>query len=181
MHCSDCGYFFFLSLFHSSPFYPFPGSGRDTDRHVWVLLALSDLLLSLPLAPCYRCWCYGNLLDMPVPQSRGHQLHPPFPAAREFPSQTPRQRKLAALLPGKNSRVSSIRPTKPCSGGTGVLLRGLGGTGALLPHVRAQYFSLVATCKAAAACTRPMRARIRHGPSTSRRGKYTWVPLGFSR
>lgn len=47
---------------------------------VWVLLAQSDLLLSLPSAPCYGCWCYGNLGDMPAPQSQGHQLHPPPPA-----------------------------------------------------------------------------------------------------
>lgn len=76
---------------------------------VWVLLAQSDLLLSLPSAPCYGCWCYGNLGDMPAPQSQGHQLHPPPPAP--FSPKHP-LKKVSAASCGK-PRGCSMWPSKP--------------------------------------------------------------------
>lgn len=67
--------------------------------------------------------------------------------------------------PGKvsrNSRVSSIRPTKPCSGGTGVFFPGIGGSGAVPPHARAQHLCLVAAGTALAARTRPVSGTGQH-------------------
>lgn len=157
-HCSDCGYFlwlffFFFSLSHSFLFHPFPGSGCAADRHVWVLLALSDLLLSLPSAPCYGCWCYGNLLDMPVPQSRGHQLHPPFPAPPELPSQTPAKESI--LLPGE---IQGCPPSVPPS-------RAPEGLGGFSVGSGAQHFHswpLVKPPLPAADLSHPYPARAQH-------------------
>lgn len=136
---------------------------------VWVLLAQSDLLLSLPSAPCYGCWCYGNLGDMPAPQSQGHQLHPPPPAP--FSPKHPLEKVSAASC--RKPRICSLWPSKPLA------CRSSSCSAAFPPLVPGTAFRVPgAACKPAhqtCLCTYPAQAVTRRGE------KYTCVPLRFSR
>lgn len=118
---------------------------------------------------CLPCQCHKAGVTSCTLLSRPHGSFPP-----KHPP-----KKISSLASPGNSRVFSIRPTKPRSGGAGVLFRGLGDTPAVLPHARARYLGLVAVCKAAAARTRPTRARIRHGRRVTDREVHVGLPEVF--